>query len=197
MATPLEYLRDVKAEGCTRCRLHQNRTRLVFGFGPEDADLMVIGEAPGQTEDEKGMPFVGKSGALLDNLLERAGMPREKVYLANLVKCRPPDNRDPEPDEIVQCSVYLHLQIRLVQPKVILALGRLAGQLLTDELGTPLKTLRNRVWEYESKVTGHKCPVVVTYHPAWLLRRLREPGAKVDAQRVLGDIEEAVRRAQR
>ncbi len=197
MATPLEHLRDTKAEGCTRCGLHRNRTRVVFGEGPEDADILIIGDAPSDAEDEYGLPFKGKPGALLDNLLKRAGVPRETVYLATVVKCRTPEGRQPEEDEVQSCAVFLHLQIRLIRPKVIVAVGEFAGQLLADEVGTPLKTLRNRVWEYENKVTGYKCPVMVTYHPKWLLHRLRGSNAKLDAQRLLGDIERAVELSQR
>lgn len=192
MSTPLEYLRDKKSRDCTRCSLHRHRTRIVFGYGPEDASIMILGMAPSPTEDEKGLPLVGPPGALLDNLLSRAGVSPEETYKANLVMCRPPSDRNPTLEEIQRCALHLHLQIRLVRPKVILALGELVGRTITGEYGTPMEILRPRTWEYENRVTGYRCPVVVTEHPAWVLKRLQDPRARLYAQRALGDIERAV-----
>lgn len=197
MTTPIEYLRDKKAKGCTRCGLHKNRTRIVFGYGPETADFMVVDAAPGHQEDVDGLPLVGRSGTILDNLLKRAGVDFEETYRACLVMCRPPGDRPPSLAEVERCSLYLHLQIRLVRPKVILALGELAGRVLTGEENTPMSVLQPRVWEYENKVTGYKCPVVVTHHPSWLLERAKDPRAKLHAQRLLGDVERAVALCQR
>jgi len=155
-------LRDSVA-ACTRCALHQGRTQTVFGVGSPDADWMIIGEAPGAEEDRRGEPFVGRAGKLLDEMLIAAGQGRDQVFIANILKCRPPDNRDPKPEESSQCRGYLERQIELVQPKIILAVGRIAAQLLLDT-DTPVGRLRG---------TTHylgDTPLVVTYHPAYLLR---------------------------
>jgi DNA polymerase len=155
-------LREAVAN-CTRCRLHETRTQTVFGAGNEAADWMIIGEAPGAEEDRRGEPFVGRAGKLLDAMLRAVGQGREQVFIANILKCRPPNNRDPKPDESAQCRGYLERQIELVQPKIILAVGRIAAQLLLDT-DAPVGRLRG---------TTHrlgKTPLVVTYHPAYLLR---------------------------
>jgi len=183
-------LQDAVA-GCRACALCQGRTHTVFGTGDRAADWMVVGEAPGEQEDRQGEPFVGQSGQLLDNMLKAIGLSRQGggvsegepggtrsgpaptpaalkgVYIANVVKCRPPGNRNPLPDEVAQCDAYLARQIALVRPKIILAMGRFAVQSL---LGTtePLGRLRGRVHHYQG------VPVVVTYHPAYLLRSLPE-----------------------
>jgi uracil-DNA glycosylase len=151
--------------GCTRCGLHKTRTQTVFGVGRRDAALLIIGEAPGAEEDRQGEPFVGPAGQLLNTMLRAIGLKREEVYIANILKCRPPNNRDPQPEEAVTCTPYLERQIALIRPRAILALGRIAGQwLLQSEL--PLGRLRGRVLQYgEARV-----PLVVTYHPAYLLR---------------------------
>ena len=151
--------------GCTRCALHKTRTQTVFGVGRKDAALLIIGEAPGAEEDRQGEPFVGPAGQLLNTMLRAIGLKREEVYIANILKCRPPNNRDPQPEEAVTCTPYLERQIALIRPRAILALGRIAGQwLLQSEL--PLGRLRGRVLQYgEARV-----PLVVTYHPAYLLR---------------------------
>ncbi len=148
---------------CRKCALCEERKNAVPGEGPPDADLMVIGEGPGATEDEQGRPFVGRAGKLLDDILAAIGCPRETVYIANIVKCRPPGNRNPERDEIAACLPYLHRQIALVNPKVILAMGGVAAGTLLDFKGS-LGSLRNKIH------TFHNIPVVVTYHPAALLR---------------------------
>ncbi len=156
---------EQQVSGCTLCALHAGRTRTVFGVGNRAADWMVIGEGPGREEDRQGEPFVGRAGKLLDAMLLAAGQPREQVYIANIVKCRPPDNRDPKPEEAQACSGYLAQQIEWVNPKIILAVGRVAAQNLlhTD---APVGRMRGRV----HSMPGTGIPVVVTYHPAYLLR---------------------------
>ena len=148
---------------CTRCALHQSRTQTVFGVGNPNAKLMFIGEAPGADEDAKGEPFVGRAGQLLTKIIAAMGMTREEVYIANILKCRPPQNRDPLPSEVECCEEYLRAQIALIKPKYICALGRIAAHwLLKTE--APLGTLRTGNYTYEG------IPVIVTYHPAALLR---------------------------
>jgi uracil-DNA glycosylase len=151
--------------GCRRCPLCETRTNTVFGIGQRQARWMVIGEAPGADEDQQGEPFVGRAGQLLTAMLKACGVQREDVFIANVLKCRPPDNRDPEPAEVAECLPYLHNQIELVNPGLILCLGRIAAQTL---LGTdaPLGKLRGQL----HRVGARQWPVVVTYHPAYLLR---------------------------
>jgi DNA polymerase len=154
-------------QGCHECSLHLARTQTVFGAGDQSASWMLIGEAPGKDEDLQGKPFVGKAGRLLTEMLVAAELTREAVFITNIVKCRPPNNRDPEPKESDSCRGYLQRQIELVQPKILLALGRIAAQnLLGTEL--PLKELRGKIHYYGI----NKIPVVVVYHPAYLLRSL-------------------------
>ncbi len=151
---------------CTRCALHAGRTQGVFGVGNPRAEWMVIGEAPGAEEDRRGEPFVGRAGQLLDAMLRAIGLSRaENVYIANILKSRPPNNRDPRPEEVTACLPYLRRQIELVRPRLLLAVGRIAAQNLlgTDE---PLSRLRGRVHGFGELNT----PLVVTYHPAYLLR---------------------------
>ena len=150
---------------CTRCGLHKERTQTVFGVGNPRAQWMVIGEAPGAEEDRQGEPFVGRAGQLLNAMLAAIGLKREDVFIANILKCRPPQNRDPKPEEAAACAPFLQKQIELVQPRIILALGRIAAQNLlhTD---TPIGRMRGQRYEYPDP----KVPVVVTYHPAYLLR---------------------------
>ena len=150
---------------CTHCGLCQGRTQTVFGVGRRDADIMVIGEAPGAEEDRQGEPFVGRAGQLLDNMLRALGYGREQVFIANILKCRPPRNRDPEPEEVAACRPYLARQIALVQPAVILAVGRIAAQNLLDT-DRPLRMLRQKIHTFQQG----DIPVVVSYHPAYLLR---------------------------
>jgi DNA polymerase len=156
--------------GCTKCGLHATRKQAVFANGARDARWMVVGEAPGRDEDEQGQPFVGRAGQLLNAMLRAIGLPRESVFVANILKCRPPNNRDPKPEEVACCLPYLHRQIALVRPTLILAVGRIAAQnlLATD---APLGRLRSRVHPFGELNT----PLVVTYHPAYLLR---SPGEK-------------------
>ncbi len=149
--------------GCTQCALHETRTQTVFGVGNQDADWMIIGEAPGAEEDRRGEPFVGRAGKLLDEMLRAVGQGRDKVFIANILKCRPPNNRDPKPEESAQCRGYLERQIELVQPRIILAVGRIAAQLLLDT-DTPVGRLRGKPHQLGAT------PLVVTYHPAYLLR---------------------------
>lgn len=159
----LEELGSVAAQ-CTLCRLHEGRTKVVFGEGSPAADLVVVGEAPGQEEDRTGRPFVGRAGRLLDLMLMAAGFPREQVYICNVLKCRPPGNRNPQTDEMDVCTRnYLHGQLELIAPRVLLAVGRFAVQALLDST-TAIGRLRGRVHAYRG------IPLVVSYHPAYLLR---------------------------
>ena len=151
--------------GCTRCPLCHSRTQTVFGVGRRDADILVVGEAPGAEEDRQGEPFVGRAGQLLDNMLRALGYSRERVFIANMLKCRPPRNRDPGAEEVEACRPYLARQIELVRPSVILALGRIAAQNLLGS-DRPLRTLRQQVHTLQQRAI----PVVVSYHPAYLLR---------------------------
>lgn len=151
---------------CTACALHEGRTQTVFGVGDENADWLLVGEAPGQEEDRQGEPFVGQAGQLLDAMLASIDLKRgENVYIANVLKCRPPGNRNPEPAEVAQCAPHLARQVALIRPKLILAMGRFAVQTL---LGTDasIASLRGRLH------TCHGVPLIVTYHPAYLLRTL-------------------------
>ena len=158
-------LRDAVA-ACRACGLCESRRNTVFGVGPERADWLVVGEAPGENEDLRGEPFVGAAGQLLDNMLRPLGLDRERnVYIANVLKCRPPGNRNPEPQEVAQCEPFLRRQVELLQPRIILALGRFAVQTLLQTT-EPIGRLRGRAHQYQG------VPVVVTYHPAYLLRNL-------------------------
>ena len=158
----LDAVRDVSL-GCPRCRLAETRTRVVFGEGNPDAELMVVGEAPGENEDRQGRPFVGKAGKLLDLLLMTAGFPRESVYICNVLKCRPPGNRNPLPDEVEACSPYLLRQVELVKPRIIVAFGTFAAQTLLGS-DVSIGRLRGKTHQYQG------IPLVPTYHPAALLR---------------------------
>jgi uracil-DNA glycosylase family 4 len=161
---------------CPRCKLCATRTQTVFGVGPEDAPLMIVGEGPGADEDMKGEPFVGKAGKLLDQMLASIGRSRgENTYIANVVKCRPPGNRDPEADEVAACRPYLDRQIELLKPRLIVALGRVAAQRLLQS-DAPLSRLRGPLYQYGAERT----PVLVTYHPAYLLRSPREKSKSWD-----------------
>jgi DNA polymerase len=162
-----ELERAVKT--CTLCPLHKTRTQGVFGVGNRAAQWMVIGEAPGADEDRQGEPFVGRAGQLLNSMLKAIGLPREHVFIANILKSRPPNNRDPKPEEVQACIPYLFRQIELVNPKLILCVGRIAAQTLL-ETDTPIGKLRGQL----HRIAGNR-PMVVTYHPAYLLR---SPGEK-------------------
>jgi len=167
--------------------LHGARTQTVFGIGHRGADWLIIGEAPGKDEDLQGEPFVGRAGQLLNAMLLAVGLQREQVYIANILKCRPPNNRDPKADEVACCEAYLARQIALIRPRIILAVGRIAAQnlLKTD---TPIGKLRGRVHHYGD--TG--IPVVATYHPAYLLRSpLEKAKAWRDLQLALSTLQGA------
>jgi len=148
---------------CVRCPLHKTRTQTVFARGNPKAKLLIIGEAPGFYEDKQGLPFVGKAGGLLNKMLASIGLAEEDVYIVNVLKCRPPENRDPHAEEIKQCSTYLSQQITAVDPQLILAVGRFAGQSLLNQ-PLPLNKMRNKIHQYQGK------PILVSYHPAYLLR---------------------------
>ncbi len=158
MPTELEAV-AAEAAGCTRCRLHQSRTQVVFGQGDPRADLMFVGEAPGFHEDRQGIPFVGPSGQLLNRLLEGIGLRRQDVYICNVVMSRPPQNRDPQPDEIAACRPWLDAQIRLVDPKVVVTLGNFAAKTLL-ETTTGITRLRGQTYPFQGRV------LLPTFHPA-------------------------------
>jgi len=159
-----------EADGCKRCELHRTRDKVVFGSGSPAVRWMFVGEAPGAEEDKQGLPFVGRAGALLGGMLGGLRLSRDDVYIANVLKCRPPNNRDPFGQEVRACSPFLHRQIDLVQPEVIVAMGRFAAQVLLDS-DQSLGQLRGRPHNFGE----NPVPVVVTYHPAYLLR---SPAAK-------------------
>jgi len=158
-----------EVSGCTACALHEGRTQTVFGVGSQQADWLVIGEAPGAEEDRQGEPFVGRAGKLLDAMLLALGLRREQIFIANILKCRPPNNRDPAPEEMRCCWPFLARQIALLNPKIILAVGRIAAQNLL-QTDVPIGKLRNRIHRYQPG----DIPIVVCYHPAYLLRSPRE-----------------------
>jgi len=164
----LEGVRGEMGE-CTRCKLHKTRTNIVFGVGSPEARLMFVGEAPGEDEDLQGFPFVGKAGQLLTKMIEAMGLRRDDVYICNTVKCRPPNNRNPEPDELLACEPFLKGQLGAVKPEVIVTLGKFAAQALLREQ-TPITRLRGQWREYEG------IPVMPTFHPAYLLRSPGEKG---------------------
>jgi uracil-DNA glycosylase len=152
-----------QVSACTRCRLSQGRTQVVFGVGNPHADLMFVGEAPGFHEDKQGLPFVGQAGKLLDKLLEGIGLDRSQVYIANVLKCRPPGNRDPQPDEIESCEPHLFRQIELIQPRVVATLGNFATKLLS---GKQTGITRVHGVEQETTVGGNCVLLYPLYHPA-------------------------------
>lgn len=163
----LNNLEELKRQvsKCELCELHRTRTQTVFGVGHPAADWLIIGEAPGADEDRKGEPFVGRAGQLLTNMLRAIGLAREEVFIANILKCRPPNNRDPKQEEIDKCRQYLRQQIELIKPKIILAVGRIAAQALLNT-DTPIGRLRGKRFTFEDT----EIPLVATYHPAYLLR---------------------------
>ena len=167
--TSLEEI-EKAVRSCEKCQLHQTRTRTVFGSGCPDADWLFVGEAPGAQEDRQGKPFVGRAGKLLDLMIAALGLHRSEVYIANVLKCRPPNNRDPRPDEVVQCEHYLQHQLALVRPKIIVALGLTATRALL-KTNRGFRELRGSVHAYGDQ----DIPLVATYHPAYLLRN---PGQK-------------------
>jgi uracil-DNA glycosylase family 4 len=172
--SPAEALAATRLEigDCTRCKLHTlGRKQIVFGVGSPEADLMFVGEAPGADEDTQGIPFVGRAGQLLTKMIEAMGFKRDEVYIANVIKCRPPENRNPDPDEVETCEPFLFQQIAAIQPKVIVALGSFAAKTLL-KTQSPISRLRGRVYDY------HGAKLVPTFHPSYLLR---SPGQKREA----------------
>ncbi len=185
MGIPLWELRSTTAEhpltadswaavqqavsSCTACSLHCSRTQTVFGVGDQQAKLMVIGEAPGFYEDQQGEPFVGRAGQLLNAMLQAIHLQRSQVYIANILKCRPPNNRDPLPEEIARCTGFLDRQIALLEPQLLVAVGRISAHYLLNTK-KPLSALRGHVYHYGKK----QIPLLVTYHPAYLLRNPRD-----------------------
>ncbi len=177
-----EQLDDLQKDlvACTRCKLHLQRRNMVFGSGNVDAELVFVGEGPGQEEDNQGIPFVGRAGQLLNRIIAAMGLKREDVYICNIVKCRPPGNRNPTEDEIAACSGFLKMQLDIISPKVICALGRVAAGFLTGK-SSPMTILRGRFYDFQG------FPVRVTYHPAALLRN---PGYR---RPVWEDVQEIMR----
>jgi uracil-DNA glycosylase family 4 len=179
---PLHAIREALGD-CRRCKLHPHRTQIVFGVGSPRAELMFVGEGPGEEEDRRGEPFVGRAGQLLTEIITRGmGLRRADVYIANVVKCRPPGNRNPEPDEIAACQPFLERQVEAVDPKVIVALGKFAAQTLLST-AAPISKLRGRWFDF------HGRKLMPTFHPSYLLRN---PSDKrlvwEDIQRVMGEL---------
>ncbi|MEW6162550.1 MAG: uracil-DNA glycosylase [Nitrospirota bacterium] len=175
----LKALRE-KIGDCKRCRLSEERTNIVFGEGNPDARLMFIGEAPGREEDLQARPFVGDAGMLLTRLIEKMGFKREDVYIANIVKCRPPMNRDPEKNEIESCRKFVERQIEIINPEVIISLGRISAQTLIGNSGLKMTTIRGNFFDYKG------IPLMPTFHPAYLLRNPKDKWLTwSDAKKVL------------
>lgn len=203
-ATKLEYLRRHNVGDCRRCPLARTRNSIVFGVGSPEADIMFVGEAPGADEDRQGEPFVGRAGQLLNRWLEQLGLRRQDVYIANVLKCRPPGNRDPKPEEVDRCSPFLQAQIRAIEPKVIVALGRHAGMLLSRREDMTLRAMRSTSrLQYDAGAPKRdptariRIPLVVTYHPAYVLRqegggRRPPPGRSSPTEMVMTDLRRAL-----
>ncbi len=192
---PTQALKLIREDlgDCKRCPLHkQGRKQIVFGVGNPHAELLFVGEGPGADEDEQGEPFVGRSGQLLTNMIKAMGLSREQVYIANIVKCRPPANRAPEREESETCSPFLMRQIAAIKPKVVVALGATAAKGLLA-MSAPMTQLRGRFYEFKPTGGGdpnwHGCKLAVTYHPAFLLRDPRQKGeAWKDLQMVMREL---------
>jgi len=186
-AAALKLIREDLGD-CTRCKLHQGRKQIVFGVGNPRAELMFVGEGPGADEDAQGEPFVGRAGQLLNNMIKAMGLRREDIYIANIVKCRPPGNRTPEPDECDTCSPFLMRQIAAIKPKVVVALGATAAKNLLA-MNSSLGDLRGRWYDFKPAGSDSSWPgarLAVTYHPAYLLRDPRQKGeAWKDLQMVM------------
>ncbi|MCX4244652.1 uracil-DNA glycosylase [Paraliomyxa miuraensis] len=202
-ATKLEYLRRQNVGDCQRCPLARTRSNIVFGVGNPEADLMFVGEAPGADEDRQGEPFVGRAGQLLNRWLAELGLSRDDVYIANVLKCRPPGNRDPKPLEVDRCSPFLQAQIRAIEPKVIVALGRHAGMLLSRREDMTLRAMRGGRLFYDAGAPKEdpsariQIPLVVTYHPAYVLRQEGDgrepvPGRPSPTDMVMTDLRRAL-----
>lgn len=175
---------------CTKCPLGESRLNPVPGEGNSDARVVFVGEAPGQTEDEQGRPFVGRAGQLLTKIISAMGLKREEVYICNILKCRPPGNRDPQATEIVACQGYLHDQLQVIEPEIIVALGAHAARTLL-ETNTPIGKLRGRFHEYYPGPMAQPIKLLATYHPAYLLRNYSEDNRRrvwQDMQRVLQEL---------
>ncbi|MDA2937298.1 uracil-DNA glycosylase [Acidobacteria bacterium AH-259-A15] len=160
-----QSLEEIRQEigDCQRCKLWEHRTHIVFGVGNPKADLMFVGEAPGADEDAQGIPFVGRAGQLLTKIIEAIDLTRDQVYIANILKCRPPDNRNPEPDEVETCEGFLFKQIEVIQPKIIVALGRYAAQTLL-RTKAPITRIRGEFFQFQGSF------LIPTFHPSYLLR---------------------------
>lgn len=200
----LAYLRDRNIGDCQRCALCQGRRNIVFGVGDPNAGIMFVGEAPGAEEDRRGEPFVGRAGQRLDQWIEALGLRRSQVYIANVLKCRPPQNRDPRPEEVDRCSPFLKAQIRAIAPRVIVALGRHAGMLLSRREDMSLRAMRSARLSYDASARQEPpgtrlTPLVVTYHPAYVLRQESNPssGRASPNAMVLEDLRRAVEIANR
>jgi uracil-DNA glycosylase len=202
-ARKLEYLRVHNVGDCQRCPLSRTRNHIVFGVGNPQAEVMFVGEAPGADEDRQGEPFVGRAGQLLNQWLVQLGLVRDDVYIANVLKCRPPGNRDPRPEEVDRCSPFLQAQIRAIEPKVIVALGRHAGMLLSRREDLTLRAMRSGRLHYDAGTvkgdpsTRVMIPLVVTYHPAYVLRqegdgRPSAPGQASPTELVMTDLRRAL-----
>jgi DNA polymerase len=197
VSDPAKALKIIREDlgDCTRCVLHkQGRKQIVFGVGDPKAELMFVGEGPGADEDERGEPFVGRAGQLLNNMIRAMGIKREQVYIANIVKCRPPGNRTPEREECATCSPFLMRQIAVVKPKVIVALGAVAAKTLLA-MSAPMSELRGRFYDFRpagvrsNDPNWDGCKLAVTYHPAFLLRDPRQKGeAWKDLQMVMKEL---------
>ncbi|MHB1679198.1 MAG: uracil-DNA glycosylase [bacterium] len=177
----LIYLKNKKINNCTKCKLSEGRNLIVFGEGSSDSELMFIGEAPGADEDKTGKPFVGRAGQLLTKIIESINLKRENVYIANIVKCRPPENRNPEQDEISNCSLFLKEQINIVEPKIICTLGKFSTMFIFNEINN-IDGGKNfefeKIGSHRGKIYNYKgIKVIPTYHPSYLLRN---PSAKKD-----------------
>lgn len=180
----LETLRIQEIGNCTRCKLHKGRKTIVFGEGNPAAELMLVGEAPGADEDIQGKPFVGRAGQLLMQMIKAIQFERKDVFIANVLKCRPPNNRPPEPDEVQECSPFLFKQIEIIKPKVVLALGTFSAQLLLNSKSS-ISLLRNRVYDMPF------AKVIATYHPSFLLRSpQKKPEAWEDLKLVRKTLQE-------
>lgn len=190
----LDRIRTDITPTCTRCKLHKARKQIVFGVGNPQADLVFVGEGPGRDEDEQGEPFVGRAGQLLNNMIKAMGITREQVYIANIVKCRPPGNRTPEREECETCSPFLMRQIAVIKPKVVVALGATAAKTLLA-MNSSMAQLRGRFYDFQpagarsNDPDWNGCKLAVTYHPAFLLRDPRQKGeAWKDLQMVMREL---------
>jgi uracil-DNA glycosylase family 4 len=171
---------ETRVKVCQLCDLHKSRTQTVFGVGNNQADLLIVGEAPGANEDKQGEPFVGRAGRLLNAMLQAIGLSRQEIYIANILKSRPPNNRDPLPEEVAACIPYLHRQIALIKPKLMLAVGRIAAHHLLAT-NVAMGQLRGKEFTYGAQ----EIPLIITYHPAYLLRSPREKRKAWDDMRLV------------